>query len=95
MLCVIRSICNLYNLKNMKNTHEGVLLLVKLQIKAYDFTRSNSLQWVFITFFWIIKMVPNYAKHHKWLLDLNDSLGKYLYRQKGLFNEMTTEFITD
>ena len=35
----------------MKNTHEGVLLLVKLQIKAYDFTRSNSLQWVFITFF--------------------------------------------
>ena len=51
MLCVIRSICNLYNLKNMKNTHEGVLLLVKLQIKAYDFTRSNSLQWVFITFF--------------------------------------------
>ena len=51
MLCVIRSICNLYNLKNMKNTHEGELLLVKLQIKAYDFTRSNSLQWVFITFF--------------------------------------------
>ena len=28
---------HLYNLKNVKNTHEGVLLLVKLQAKNLQF----------------------------------------------------------
>ena len=28
---------HLYNLKNLKNTHEGVLLLVKLQAKNLQF----------------------------------------------------------
>ena len=31
-LCVI--CCHLDNLKNVKNTHRGVLLLVKLQVEA-------------------------------------------------------------
>ena len=31
-----------YNLKNVKNTHEGVLLLVKLQALASNFTKSNT-----------------------------------------------------
>ena len=34
--------CYLYNLKNVKNTHEGVLLLVKLQAEAYNFTKINT-----------------------------------------------------
>ena len=34
---------HLYNLKNVKSTHEGVLLLVKLQAKACNFTKSNTL----------------------------------------------------
>ena len=35
---------HLYNLKNVKNTHEGVLLL------ACNFTKSNTPPWVFFTF---------------------------------------------
>ena len=38
----------LYNLKNMKYTHGGVLLLVKL-------SKSNTLPWVFFTFFKMYK----------------------------------------
>ena len=45
MLC---GICyHLYNLKNVKNTHGGVLFLVKLQASVYNFTRSLSPPWVF------------------------------------------------
>ena len=33
--------------KNVKNTHGGVLILVKLQAKA----KSNTIPWVFFTFF--------------------------------------------
>ena len=51
MLCAIWY--HLYDLKNVKNTHGGLSLLVKL--KAY-FTKSNTSLWVFFTFF----------KLHKW-----------------------------
>ena len=37
---------HLRNLKNVKNTHGGVLLLVKLQL-----TKSNTPPWMFFTFF--------------------------------------------
>ena len=45
MLCAI--LYRLYNLKNVKNIHGGMSLLVKLQ--AY-FTKSNTPLWVFFTF---------------------------------------------
>ena len=46
------AICyHLYNLKNVKNTHGGVLLLVKLQAKVCNFTKSNTPACVFFTFF--------------------------------------------
>ena len=41
MRCAIRY--HLHNLKNVKNTHGGVLLLVKLMAKACNFTKSNTL----------------------------------------------------
>ena len=44
-LCAIW--CHLQKLKNVTNTHQGVLLLVKLQTSACIFTKSNSLPWVF------------------------------------------------
>ena len=50
MLCVIW--CNLYNLKNVKNTHGAMSLLVKLQ--AY-FTKSNIPPWVLFKFFKLCK----------------------------------------
>ena len=40
----------LYNLKNTKNTHGVVLLLLKLQVSACNFTKSNTPPWVFFTF---------------------------------------------
>ena len=52
---------HLYNLKNVKNAHGGVLLLVKLQAKvACNFTKCNTPPCVFFT---IIQMIPNRAKH--------------------------------
>ena len=41
---------NLYNFKNVKNTHGGVLLLVKFQASTYNFIKSNTRPWVFFTF---------------------------------------------
>ena len=37
--------------KNVKNVHGGVILLVKLQAEAYNFTKSNTPPWVFLTLF--------------------------------------------
>ena len=48
MLCTIWYLS--YNLKNVENTHGGVLLLVKLQALVCDFTESNTPQWVFSRF---------------------------------------------
>ena len=34
----------------MKNTHGGLLLLVKLKVSVYNFTESNIPPWVFFKF---------------------------------------------
>ena len=47
---------HLYELKNVKNTHGGVLILVKFQASACNFTKINIPPWVFFAFF----------KLHKW-----------------------------
>ena len=46
---------HLYNLKNVKNTHGGVLILLKLQAKARNFTKINTPPWVFFTLFKLCK----------------------------------------
>ena len=46
---------HLNHLKNVKNTHGGVLLLVKFQTSATSFTKSNTPPWVFFTFFKLYK----------------------------------------
>ena len=53
MLCAIWY--HLYNLKSVKNTHEGVLILVKLHAEACNFTMTNTPPWVFFTFFKLYK----------------------------------------
>ena len=50
---------HLYNLKKVKNTHVFVSLLVKLQAKAYNFTKSNATPWVFFRFFKPYKRYQN------------------------------------
>ena len=42
---------HLYNFKNVKNIHRGVLLLVMFQALDFNFTKSNTPLWVFFTFF--------------------------------------------
>ena len=46
---------HLYNLINVKNTHGGLLILVKLQAKACSVTKINTLPWVFFTFLKLYK----------------------------------------
>ena len=45
---------HLYNLKNVKNTHRGVLLLIKMQASS-NFTKSNTPPRMFFTFFKLYK----------------------------------------
>ena len=47
-------------LKNVKNTHGGVLFSVKLQALAFNSTESKTSPWVFFGFL-IVRMVPNLA----------------------------------
>ena len=54
MLCAIRYY--LYNLRNVKHTHGGVLLFVKLQAESCNFTKSSTPPpWVFFMFFELYK----------------------------------------
>ena len=55
MWCVARFGSIFTKLKNVKNTHEGVSILVKLQAKVCNFTKINSPPWVFFTFFKLYK----------------------------------------
>ena len=41
---------HLYVLKNVENSHGGVLLLLKSQTPVCNFSKSNYLQWVIFTF---------------------------------------------
>ena len=43
------------NLKNVENTHGGVLLLLKLKVAASNFTKSITPPWVFSLFFKLYK----------------------------------------
>ena len=45
----------MYNLKNVKNTHGGVLILVNLQAEACNFTKINTSPWVIFTFLKLYK----------------------------------------
>ena len=48
-----------YNLKDMKNIHGGVLLLVKLQASACNYTKIKTPPWVFFMFF-KLQIIPNH-----------------------------------
>ena len=47
----LRDLVPFAQFKNTNNTHRGVLLLVKLQASACNFTKSNTPPWVFFMFF--------------------------------------------
>ena len=61
---MLRTICyHLYNLEKVENTLGGVLLLVKLQAPASNFTKNKNPPWVYFGVFDILQMVPNHAEH--------------------------------
>ena len=55
---------HLYIFKNVKKTHRGVLHIVKLQVEACNFTKSNTPPWVFFIIFKLYKLVPNCVTHY-------------------------------
>ena len=61
---------NLYNLKNMKSTHGGVLLLIKLHALTCNFTKSDSPPWAFFTFFKLYKWYQLHKASHMVTLTL-------------------------
>ena len=65
---------HLYNLKNVKNIHGGVLILVKLQASACNFTKINTPPWAFFTFF---KLCKSRNASRDTLKCLQDSYQKY------------------
>ena len=55
-LCdALRDLVPFIQFKNVKNTHGGELLLVKLQASTCNFTERNIHSWVFSTFFKLSK----------------------------------------
>ena len=54
---------HVHNLKDVRNTHGGVLLLVKLQAEACNFTKSNTPPWVFFTFLKLHDIKSRKASH--------------------------------
>ena len=63
MFCVIGY--HLDSLKNVKNTHGGMLLLVKLQAEACNVTKSNTPPWVFFTFFYCTNDTKSRNESHE------------------------------
>ena len=67
---------NLHNLKNVKSTHGGVILLVKLQAEASNFAKRNTPPSVFFTFFklckWyqIAQSITNIGKSKLWKVSI-------------------------
>ena len=62
----LRDLVPLVQFKKMKNIHRGVLLLVKLQTKASNFTESSTRPWIFfVAIFKLYKWYQNCAKQPK------------------------------
>ena len=56
---------HLYNLKNVKNNHGGMLPLVKLQVEGCNFTKSNTSMGVFSCFFNSTSGTKSHKASHK------------------------------
>ena len=82
-----------YELKNVKSTHAGVILFVKLKAKACNFTKCNTPPWVFFMFFklrkcyQIVQSITYVDTSHK-IFTINTahfSFGDILFKLHALF----------
>ena len=83
MRCAIWYI--LYNLKNVKNTYGGMLLLVKLQAK------SNTPQWLFFTFLKLYKWYQSRKTSGIWFY-LQNNLSLVTAPTLPIENRITEDF---
>ena len=83
MRCTIWYI--LYNLKNVKNTYGGMLLLVKLQAK------SNTPQWLFFTFLKLYKWYQSRKTSGIWFY-LQNNLSLVTAPTLPIENRVTEDF---
>ena len=85
MWCFARFVTICAILKNAKNTHGGVLLLVKLHVEANNVTKSKTPLWVLFTIFklykwhWIVENVTCFINVF-WLINFGP---KFFYRGEG------------
>ena len=70
----MRDLVPFAQLKNVKNTHGEVILLVKVQVSACNFTKSIVPPWGFFSrfFFSVVQMLPNRAKYQKYTVPTTD-----------------------
>ena len=73
-----------YQFKKVKNTHSGVLLLVKLQALAWNFTKSNTPPRVSFTFFKLCKRYQIAPMHHS---DQEQQLTRLLFAKSTAIND--------
>ena len=77
MLCAIWY--HYYNLKNVRNTHGGLLHLVKLQPLACNFTKSDNPPWVLSRFLNGKNDTRSRNASDIWFSDLGVEVGGYRY----------------
>ena len=75
MRCAIWHHFHIFN--DMKNTHGGLLLLVKLQPEAYNFTKSKTPPWAFFTFLNCTNGAKSRNASHIMEYDLSQLLGAF------------------
>ena len=63
MCDALRDLVTFVQFKNVENSHGGVLFLVKLKAKTYNFTKNNTLPCLF-SYFLICTNGKNRANHH-------------------------------
>ena len=83
MLCAIWY--HLYNLKIVKGTHGGVLLLVKLQVSACNFTKKNTSSWVFLKLYKLYQKAQSVSCYLLIRLTFTFSQSKILITEASIF----------
>ena len=91
---------HLCKLKNMKSTHGGVLILVKMQAESWNFTKINTPPWAFSVFLKLYKWYQiaqritygYFIKVHRWI-SVNFTLHKELFFLSTMITDLPT--VTD
>ena len=84
---------HLFNLKNVKNTHGGVLFLVKLNASACNFTICNTPPWVLLRFLNCTKGTKSRKTSHMKILP-STNLNRRVATESSLSKNMDTRNVS-